>query len=307
MILYTIRAVGKERLAVYYRIKKIIIYFSKRQKITRRDAYASHASFYAILSFVPLLMLARMILHFVAPQGVQSVTEFIRFHLPEQIGAYLPTDLVENAISSSLSVASLTVLAMLWSSSKGIEALAGGIRSVYGVKNEPNILKRRAMELGFTMVLLALFVLALILLVFGETILHLFERLGGDYQRMMRITVRVAPYIAFGLFAAVFALIYKIISREKGSFIAHMPGAFFASGGWILYSAALSFYLTNFLPEKYILYGSMGALILLMLWVRALMTILLFGAELNVYLLSHPRKVSMPKEDGKASEEQGMQ
>lgn len=277
---------------MYYRIKRIVTYFSKRQKVTRRDAYASHASFYAILAFVPLLMLSLMILNAVAPQGVQSAVEFIRSHLPEQIGAYLPSDFVENAISSSFSVATLTVLAMLWSSSKGIEALSGGIRSVYGVKNEPNILKRRGIELAFTVALLALFVLALILLVFGETILHLFERLGGDYQRMVHITVRAAPYAAYGLFSLAFAVIYKIISRENGSLSHHMPGALFAAGGWILYSVALSFYLTHFMPEKYILYGSMGALILLMLWVRALMTILLFGAELNVYLLSRPKKTA---------------
>ena len=61
---------------------------------------------------------------------------------------------------------------------------------------------------------------------------------------------------------------------------------------------AISFYHTHFMPEKYIFYGSMGALILLMLWVRALMTILLFGAELNVYLLSLPRKPSAEEGNG---------
>ncbi len=281
---------------VYYRIKKIVNYFSKRQKVTRRDAYASHASFYAILSFVPLVMLALMILNAVAPHGVQSAVEFVRGHLPEQIGTYLPTDLIENAISSNLSVATLTVLAMLWSSSKGIGALSGGIRSVYGVQNEPNIFKRRALELMLTVALLALFVLALILLVFGETILHLFERWGGDYKRMVWLAVRIAPFVAYILFSLVFAIVYKVISREKGGIGAHLPGAFFAAGGWILYSVALSFYLTNFMPEKYIFYGSMGALILLMLWVRALMTILLFGAELNVYLLSRPKKTGVSDE-----------
>lgn len=283
---------------MYYRIKKIVLYFSKRQKVTRRDAYASHASFYAILSFVPLLMLALMILNAVAPQGVQSAVEFIRSHLPEQIGTYLPTDLIENAISSNFSVATLTVLAMLWSSSKGIGAISGGIRSVYGVQNEPNIFKRRLMELALTVAFLALFVLALILLVFGETILHFFERWGGDYKQMVWIAVRLAPFVTYGLFALVFALIYRLISREKGGIGAHLPGALFAAGGWILYSVALSFYLTHFMPEKYIFYGSMGALILLMLWVRALMTILLFGAELNVYLLSLPRKPSAEEGNG---------
>ena len=89
--------------------------------------------------------------------------------------------------------------------------------------------------------------------------------------------------MAFVLFSLVFALMYKGILADGSAFKSHLPGAAFAAGGWIFYSSALSFYLANFLPSKYLLYGSMGALVLWMLWIRALMTILLFGAELNVY------------------------
>ena len=286
---------------MYRRVKKAVLYFLERKRVTRREAFASHASFYALVSLVPMVMLTLMIAQRLLPEGVETAVSFIKSFLPEQILAYLPSDMLENAVSTNIPVISLTVLAMIWSSTKGIGALSGGILSVYGVQGEKNYLKRKLMELSFTVAILTLIVLSLVVLVFGETILHAFERWGGDYQKMVFVTVRLAPFAAFGLFTLAFCTIYKIISKEKAPFGAHLNGAAFAAGGWILYSAAFSFYLTNFMPAKYLLYGSFGALILLMLWVRALMTIVLLGAELNVYLIN--RTVSVHSESGNRCKE----
>lgn len=282
---------------MYLRVKKAVLYFLERKRVTRREAYASHASFYALVSLVPMIMLTLMIAQRLLPEGVEKAVTFIESLLPEQLVAYLPADLLENAVSTNLPMISLTVLAMIWSSTKGIGALSGGILSVYGVRGEQNYFKRKIMELAFTVAILTLIVLSLVVLVFGETILHAFERWGGDYQKMVFLTVRLAPFVAFGLFTLAFCVIYKIISKDKAPFGAHLNGAAFAAGGWILYSAVFSFYLTNFMPAKYLLYGSFGALILLMLWVRALMTIVLLGAELNVYLINRTVSVHSERND----------
>lgn len=280
---------------MYPRIKKTVSYFFARRSITDMEAYASHAAFYAMVSAVPLSMLAVMIFKSLAISEAEEIFLFIKSGLPSGLKEYFPMDLAENAVSSSIPLVSLTVLAMLWSSSKGIKALSDGIRSVYGVFERKGYFARRLSALAWTLALLVLFVLALVLLVFGSTILELLRNLGTSSGKILWLAVHLAPFGAFVLFFAVFSLLYKAICSDQRGIAVHFPGAVFASGGWILYSSALSFYLTNFMPRKYLLYGSMGALILLMLWVRSLMTILLFGAEINVYLQNCPKAASKKK------------
>ena len=66
-------------------------------------------------------------------------------------------------------------------------------------------------------------------------------------------------------------------------YLAHLPGAAFASGGWILFSYFYSLYIIHFPAVSY-LYGSLAALVLMMLWLYICMTILLLGAEVNKHL-----------------------
>ena len=269
---------------MYLRIKKTVSYFLWRRKITGMEIYSSHAAFYAMVSLVPLLMLSLMILKGLAPFGIEEAFLAIKAYLPLQLAEYFPADLAKNAMSANFSLVSLTVLAMLWTSSRGINALSDGIRAVYGVGERRGFVSRRISELALTFLLLFLFVLALFLLVLGKTLLRLAQGWEGEGVKLLFLAVKLAPLCTFVLFWAVFSVMYKVILADGSGLKSHVVGAAFAAGGWLVYSWGLSFYLTNFMPSKYILYGSLGALILFMLWVRALMTILLLGAELNVRL-----------------------
>ena len=62
-----------------------------------------------------------------------------------------------------------------------------------------------------------------------------------------------------------------------------LPGAAFSSAAWILTSFAFSIYFTYFKNISY-MYGSLGAIILLMFWLFAIICIILAGAEINITL-----------------------
>ena len=153
---------------MYLRVKKTVLYFLKRKQITGMEVYASHAAFYTMVSAVPLLLLSFMILRLLAPAGADEAFWVLKSYLPQQIGSYLPDDLFKNAGASSLPLLSLSALAMLWSSSKGINALSDGVRAVYGRKQARGYFQKRVAALALTFALLFLFVLALVLLVLGE-------------------------------------------------------------------------------------------------------------------------------------------
>ncbi|HIU47977.1 MAG TPA: YihY/virulence factor BrkB family protein, partial [Candidatus Avimonoglobus intestinipullorum] len=76
-------------------------------------------------------------------------------------------------------------------------------------------------------------------------------------------------------------LVYKTFSGKKMPYKRHLPGAVFTTAGWMVFSFLFSIYIENFANYSYI-YGSLTAIVLMMLWLYSCMIILLFGAELNM-------------------------
>ena len=85
----------------------------------------------------------------------------------------------------------------------------------------------------------------------------------------------------------------KDIERK---FYHHLPGAVFAAAGWMLFSYFYSLYTTYFTGVSYI-YGSLTAVVLLLLWMYVCMIILLIGAELNKLIAGSDRKEKIRKAD----------
>ena len=84
-----------------------------------------------------------------------------------------------------------------------------------------------------------------------------------------------------------FALLYKyspnVEGRHSVSLKSTMPGALFASFGWILISTLFSFYVSNF--GKYsVTYGSLGGVIILLIWLFISSIIIILGGEINATL-----------------------
>ena len=89
---------------------------------------------------------------------------------------------------------------------------------------------------------------------------------------------------------------YKGYAGRKVKFFSQLTGAFFSAVGWFLYSRFFEFYIENFANYSYI-YGSLTALIIVMLWLYSCMEILLVGAGINVFLEEKlpKRKENAPK------------
>ncbi len=269
-------------------IKKGVAYFSMRQDKTKWHVYASHASFYVIVSAVPMLMLILMLVGKLMPERIEYYLTMVKEHLPPQLSSYIPEEFVSNAMTANIPLVSLTVVLMIWSSSKGVRAISQGLESIYGMAGKRSVLKSYFFALVYTAVFILLILLALGILVFGETIVSFLAGRKDSLNRFLRPVMRIGRIFTFFVFVLFFAAIYKFMAGGKYPFHKHLPGALFAAGGWLVYSAILSLYLRLFSPEKYLLYGSLGALLLLMLWVHSCMTILMLGGELNILLLNRP-------------------
>jgi membrane protein len=180
------------------------------------------------------------------------------------------------------SLLSFGIIGTLWSASNGIHALVRAFNKAYNVKESRSFIVSRAMAILMTFGMVVVFIVAVLLPIFGREIgLFLFSQFGFTEEflriwNMLRFVV--SALILFLIFTGLYWIAPNIKLRCRSAF----PGAGFATIGWILSSYALSFYVRNF-SNFSLTYGSIGAIIILMIWLYLSAFIIILGGEINAF------------------------
>ncbi|WP_449455755.1 YihY/virulence factor BrkB family protein, partial [Streptococcus suis] len=158
----------------------------------------------------------------------------------------------------------------------------------YDVEDSRNFFTSKALSIFFTILIGITLPLTMVLFTFGEQIGNLlFGPLGLDDEiRWVFSIVRTAlPIIVIFI---VFVLLYTVAPNVKIKMKSVIPGALFTTVVWILGTIGFGFYVSNFANYSKT-YGSIGGVIVLMLWLYITGFILIIGAEINAIV--HQRKV----------------
>jgi len=167
------------------------------------------------------------------------------------------------------------VLVSLWSANGGIKALFDALNVVYGEEEKRSFLRLNAITLAFTLAMLCFAVVALVAIVAVPVILHALPGFLGTVINWARWPVMAV------LIAVALALIYRYApSRDEPKWRWISWGSVFAAVGWLVFSAAFSFYAANFGTFNKT-YGSLGAVVGFMLWMWLSTTVILLGGKLN--------------------------
>ncbi len=234
--------------------------------------HAAEASFFTITSAVPFISLLIAIIDVLLPQNISHGT------IAPESGGLLSLLSSEAGGTPSLSLISLSAVTSLWSASRGVGAVRGGIETVYHAEKGKTYLARRIKSLVSTVIFIALLTSIASVLLFGDLLLRF---LGDSVSRIVYpLKTPIFITIVTFLFASVYSSIAKRSSDVRHGFFCHVPGALFSSVGWVIFSHLYSLYISNFPGASYI-YGSLAAICLIMLWVYICMIILLLGAEVN--------------------------
>ncbi len=261
--------------------------------------YAAQASFFVIISAVPFLSLLISIIGIVAPAEVPDF--FGNLPVSDSFADILNTILTELKTAPNVSLLSVSAVTTLWSASKGITAIRGGIEKVYHAKRGKNIVSRRIKSLVITLVFIALIVAVVVLLLFGDFIS---DQLSIIHISDIVLRMRAPFFVLFMciIFTATYAFTAKRSEFVKGGILPHIPGAVFSSVGWVAFSYFYSLYINHFPNASYI-YGSLAAVCLIMLWLYFCMIILLLGAEVNkIYFAGKPHDATASEGENSRSE-----
>ena len=257
-----------------------------KHKIT---VYASQATLFVIISALPFLMLIISLLKFFVPFDRAYIIELGQSLMPIEVIPTLNSILDEVFSGSTVSIASVTTVTAVWAASKGMMSLVQGLESVYETQEQRGYIKTRLLSFVYTIVFVLIIMATLLFFVAGGYII----RLTGEHFPVISYVVKIIytfPVIVYLLILTfVFGLLYKLLPGKNLSFLNQLPGAAVAALGWILFSVAFSFYVNRFADYSYI-YGSLTAVVLLMLWLYFCMNIFLLGAEVNCLLKERKEK-----------------
>lgn len=245
---------------------------------------ASAIAYYAIFAVFPALVAGVSVWGIFADPEVlaQQMVEATR-ELPGDIAKLLTGQLSSIASTSggALGLAAIVgVLASLWSASKGMQGLMSGLNLVYGEKERRGFVPRTLTSLGLTACGLLVLLVAFGLLAVLPPVLTALG-LGGATETLLN----VGRWPILGLAMIGFlSLVYRFApSRSRARWQWVTSGAILATVVWLLGSAAFTLYVARF-GKFNETYGTLGAGVVLLLWLWLTGYALLLGGVLNAEL-----------------------
>ena len=255
---------------------------------------AAQLAFYLILALFPfLLVLVSLMGTFSSPILAEQILGYFAEVTPPQvytiIDSYLSDIISGNNPAPGLFSVGLVIA--LWSASGAFAALINALNKAYDVEETRPFWKVRGIALLMTLGLSVLILLGVLLLVFGPPIgrgiADLFA-LGPLFELAWNI-IRWPVALFFMVFTV--ALLYYFSPDAGQPFRWITPGGFIGVLLWVLASMAFRYYVSNFgsYDETY---GSIGAVIVLLLYLYISSLTILFGAELNATLVRLKEEIS---------------
>jgi membrane protein len=239
---------------------------------------AAQLAYFFLLSLFPLLLFLVTLLPYL-PITQEDILGVIRDFAPGESMQLIETN-INQLSQKNGKLLSFGIIATIWSASNGINAIVKALNSAYEVEESRPFLIARGMAILFTFAMLFVFVVALLLPVFGKLIgIYLFAKFGLS-DEFMSIWNTLRWLVSSIILFIVFTGLYWIAPNKKLKCITVVPGAIFATIGWILSSLAFSYYVTNF-GNYSATYGSIGAIIVLMIWFYLTGVIIIIGGEIN--------------------------
>lgn len=256
-----------------------------RKQVTKDQItiYAAQASFFLVISAFPLLMLAMTMIQFVSPDNLEEMLATLTLVVPETFRPSLYNIVHEVYDKSSGTILSVTAVTTIWTASKGVMAVERGLNQVYSNEKPIGYIRLRLICYFYTLFFMSALLLVLILLVFGNNIQLFLENRMPAIRDFSILVVGIRTFSSAFLLTGFFMLLYRFFPGRNVNLTDQFPGAIFATFGWSAFSFVYSIYITKFSNFSYT-YGSLTAIVLIMLWIYFCMTITLLGAEINVFL-----------------------
>ena len=242
---------------------------------------AAALGFYLTLAVFPAMLFVMALLPYLPIAHVdQAIMDLLRQALPPRTAAMF-SGVVQEVVSERRGgVLTFGIAAAGWASSSGMYAIMQQLNVAYDIEERRGFLRARATALALSLLFVVLVIGAFSLVVLGGVIEHwLAVRMGASDALVYAFIVFRWTIIVLALLAAI-ALIYHKAPARKRRFALLTRGTVGASAALIVASLLFRVYVANF-GHYSATYGSIGAVIVLMMWFYLAGLVILVGAEID--------------------------
>lgn len=246
------------------------------------NEFSAQCAYYVILSFIPFIILLLTLIQYTNIEQ-QQLFDIISKIIPSSMSEMV-LGIVREAYSKSFGTVSISLVFTLLSADKGFFALVKGLHLVYNYSDN----KRKSMiylkltSIIKTMIFVILLAVGVVILVFEASIISTIQEKFGLLENYSVISQILTQVLFIVIVFFVFLCLYKFIPGHKITFRSQIPGAIFSSVALVIISFVFSKYLDIFKGFS-ITYGSLTALMLIMMWTYSCFYVIFLGAEINKF------------------------
>lgn len=260
-------------------------------------ACAAQAAFFILLSIVPLVSMVLAITTYL-PFDQQDVLDLLIQVIPNDVMPYVRDIINDLYTRASKTVISISVVALIWSASRGVVSLMDGFNSMYQIRGGSNVVKARLIAIAYTVIFIIIFAAIMTFYVWVSHYYQGYIKNAFEMGTIVREIFLFIRYLMGWLLFYFFILMLFVIlpggfglpmGKEehinlKERIKSQAPGAAFASVAWLIVTQGVKLYLKYFSSYS-VMYGSLAGIVIAMLWLYFCMYALFIGAVIN-YLLS---------------------
>lgn len=259
--------------------RKTIVYFNHASR-NNIPSYAAAAAYYFFLSLIPIMIILMAIIPY-TPLTEKNVIVWIVDLFPDTLDDFV-VSIIQSLYGKSIAVISVSAVTTFWAASRAIFSLVRGLNSVYEIRETRNMILMRLRCGVYTVMFLIMFVVLLIINVFGDKLIDL---LFHDYIAVIDVwsIVKYWRYVVVIVVQTIlFMLMFTKLPNKKVKFFMQFPGAIIGAVSWTAFTFLFNRYIEYF--NAFSMYGSLTTIIIMMLWIDTLMYLLLMSAQLNFFL-----------------------
>lgn len=250
-------------------------------RILEEEAFglAAQLAYFFLLSLFPLLVVLITLVGYL-PIDTNVLIRILSSVAPAESMQLIKENIDQLVSNQNGHLLSIGIIGTLWAASNGVNAIMRVFNHAYEVEEDRFFFISRLIALVLTIAMIGVIVIAILLPVLGRMIgvyLFSFFGLSDDFLTVWEMLRWVFTSIVFFI---VFLFLYKLAPNLKVQFREAFWGALFTTVAWQLSSLVFSYYVSN-LGNYSATYGSLGAVITLMIWFYLSAFIVIVGGILN--------------------------
>lgn len=251
---------------------------------------AAALTYYLLFAMFPLLVFISNLLGLL-DLDIASISKTLLPIMPDDVVNLLEAYLYYVTDSSSQVMLWFSLVFTVWFPFRAVKSLMDDVRIAYQLGKTPRPVFYAIRQFLFTVIFLAIIIVLFLLAVLGRRFVSTVTNWLGleGILQIPAVLLNLWQYLRFILLAAIMfgilGLLYVVSQDRKRPAKAILPGVAIAMTAWLIVSIGFSVYVENFANYS-VIYGTLGAVIVLLMWLYMTSFILILGAEYNASLIA---------------------